>query len=242
MKVAIVSRGLVRDPFDKSITNFNPNAVNWCKENLDMLKYMLKDHEVTTFFCSWNVPNAIEYSKLFDNSLILKQPTEEECWAQLPHQPVWFAQESNPLYKSTALAKFFIQSKAIIKVVKSWDSGFDYIIFTRPDLKIAIEDINLWMTDKYSVPGMSYVNFNDHINIAKSNMMYKVWDISNEKLDGIIQRSLDTEDVVKHMVEDQSFEHESHLNITQFMVRGFDVVANYHAGGYEALKKQLGVK
>lgn len=239
MKIAIASRGLVRSPWNNSIGPHDTSSVMWCVENLNILKGQLGDHEIKTFFCSWKYANAIEYAGHFDTSLLLDEPSHKESYERLPRQPMWFRDPGHYCHGTSSLYKFFHQSRELMKTVKSADGDFDYIIAYRPDLRIKMGNISEWFNGDYVIPGMSCINFNDHINIAPAKSMYDVWDYSDEELLAAVDKSLDTEDVLKNLVLDSGLNFSTNVNIQEYKLRNFDVRAHYHAGGYEAMRKQL---
>jgi hypothetical protein len=196
---------------------------------------------VSSFLCSWDCENASALGAHFDSVALLKEPTHEESFNRLPHQPIWFSDSSHYCHNTASLYKFFYQSRHIVSEVKNTGIDFDYIVMTRPDLRIRISNINNWLNDYYNVPGMSYVNFNDHINISTRNNMFSVWNYSDEYLDDVVKQSLDTEDVLKKLVTNCGIQSRSHVEISEYLVRDFNVVSFYQSGGYEMMKKQLGV-
>lgn len=239
MKIAIVSRGLIRSSFGNDIYSFNEQSVQWCKENLDILKGCFGGHDITTFFCSWKSVNAENYAKNFDNCLLLKEPSKEESLKNLPNFPVWFRTPSHNCYHTLSVYKFFFQSRQIVTAVENSNIPFDYVVMTRPDMRLKIDDTKEWMDGSYCVPGMSYVNFNDHFGIAPAKMVYDVWKTSNNVLSNVVEISLDTEDVLKNIIKSLGISFNLKYNISQYFIKSFDVLAFYKNGGYERMKKEL---
>ena len=210
MKIAIACRGLIRSPQDNiqivaDKRSLNTKNADWCIENIDILKDSMKHHEVTTFFSSWSVPNSIEMlnRNYFDHYLLMKQPELEEAWNLVPAIPIWFKDPSHPLHKRISLYGFFCQSRAIINFINSIGKEYDYIVATRPDVRIKPTNIDEWLDDRYMVPSLHFTNFNDHFNIASTKVMTDVWVNSWnwDTLPSIVERSNDTEDVVRNLVE-----------------------------------------
>jgi len=228
MKIAIVSRGLIRSPHDNiqivpDVRALNTKNADWCCENLDMLKDSMKHHEVTTFFSSWSVPNSLEMANrnYFDHYLFMKQPTLDEAWNLVPAIPIWFKDPTHPLHKRVSLYGFFCQSRAVMNLVNSIGKDYDYVVATRPDVRVKPSNIDEWFNDKYMVPAQHFTNFNDHFNVASLKMMTDVWVNSwNWKsLLEVTERSNDTEDIVKNLVLSSGYQYDTNGNFNEYTWR-----------------------
>jgi len=225
MKIAIASRGLPRSgnidlhASFNSIHTYKPEAIAWCRENLDILKNTFSGHEITTFLCSWNMQNAVEFSSSFDYSSLPNEPTKEECFKFLPGQPILYSKPSHAYYGSTNAAKILIQTKEVMRLVRDSEQEFDYVIMTRPDIRIRLNNPDEWLTDKYVVPGYFYVDFNDHLGAAPAKEMLKTWDFTDEEMREVVSRSNDNEDVIKSLLQRSGLPFQTNRNMSEYTLR-----------------------
>ena len=245
MKIAIACRGIVRSPWNNSIEDVDDKTAEWCSENLNILKLGLENHEIETYFCSWKSESSKKLIDAYDFNgySLLTHPSTDECFKILPAVPEWFRDPekygiSNIYYKNPSVYKFLCQSHTLMNMINSTGKKFDYIIATRPDLRIRADNLEGWFNEKFNVPGIGYTHFNDHIGISSQNDMLKVfcqpWDILNN----IVEKSRGTEDVVKNLVKNANIEYEKKFDISEYFIRGFDVMDHYKKGGFERFKNE----
>lgn len=239
MKIAVACRGLVRSPGDNDPNVHNQASVDWCMDNLLILKDLLKEHEVSWYFASWNLPGSIDLTNNipFDGSVLLRQPTVEEAFSVIPTEPIWFRDPSHYCHRKMGGYGFFCQSKAVMSMIKSTGKTFDHIVATRPDLRIKTS-INEWLNSDFNVPGMSYTHFNDHFNVAPTKSMMDVYDQPYDIIDKITEYSKGTEDQVRNLVRYSNHKWIKQLNISEYNLRGFDVLNHYNSGGYNQFKDE----
>ena len=240
MNIAIACRGLVRSIGNNSPDSYNPARTNWCMENLNIIKKALVGHNVSTFFSSWTVPGSFDLVNRygFDHFALMKQPTIDEAFDILPVEPILLQDPNHVCHRKLGVFGFFCQSKAVMNLIDSSSRKFDYVIATRPDLRLSTSNINEWMNDKYVVPGIGYCRFNDHFGVASKDNMIKIFTQPLSVLEKTVSESRDCEDTLKNLVKYSGIKHEKNFDITEYNVRGFDVLDNHRRGGYDQYKDE----
>ena len=240
MNIAIACRGVIRSPGNNIVGPISPISSQWCVENLDILKESLRGHNVSVFFSSWSVPGSLHFLEMskIENFSLMRQPTIDEAFEILPTEPIWLRDPSHNCHRKMGVFGFFCQSRAVMNLIESTGKKFDYIIATRPDLRIRIGNINEWMNDKFMVAGVSYTHFNDHFNVAKHEDMVKVFTQPIDVLEPIVNISRGCEDTLKNLVKSFHIEYERNYNTPEYNVRGFDALDNYRRGGYDQYKDE----
>jgi len=235
MKIALAIRGLVRRPGQASVDTYDKPSVDWCLENVQGIRgqFIKAGHEVTVFFCSWNVPSAAEFAKelmvhMPAYSTLLHQPTLEEAFEILPVEPIWFRDPSSCWHHTMTVYGTFAQSKSVMETIRDCGREFDYICATRPDINFSVSDINEWIKpNTFTVPAVNFVNFNDHFGVAPADDMIKIYTPTDQELIDIVDQSLDTESVLKNLIEKNNVRIDTNINITQYQLRDVDHLLLY---------------
>lgn len=228
MNIAILSRGIIRSGHDKDPYSLDYASIDFCRQNINSLSGALENHGsnwVQTYFCSWAIPKTIEAARLgvFDNTIILKEKTEEDARGVIKKVPILYRREGHPYYnRHITTYGMFSQTKAAIGAIKSSNESFDYICITRPDLCIHITNIEQWLTDRYEVPFAAHVFFNDNFAIAPAEIMYKVWDFGFDEINTLCESRYDPEDVLKAILENRKISFNINKNISHYSVREVD--------------------
>jgi len=252
MKIAIASRGLIRSPSDFEIDSpGTSSAVDWCLYNYNVLKNTFMSHglDVEGYFCSWNTAKSAEMCGMMahENTILLRQEYEEKARSVLKNVPVLYRNEQHPYYnRFMTVYGTFLQSKALMDSIRAKDDC-DYICITRHDLRIQLSNLDSWLTDKYEVPAMAFVYFNDNFAIAKKEIMLKVWSENFETINEIIDDSYDTEEIVANILKKHNLDFHKNDNISQYLLKGWDFMASYKenehvidrnsVNGYRIIKK-----
>ncbi len=224
MKIALAIRGLVRRPGHNAVDTYDKASVDWCAQNIQKLQQMFSQagHEVTVFFCSWNVPNSKDLVLQTNNMhfVLLPQPSLEEAFRILPVEPIWFRDPSSCWHHTMTVYGTFAQSNAVMSAIANCGEKFDYICAARPDLIFSVTNINEWLVpDTFMVPAMNFVNFNDHFGIAPADAMIKIYTPTPQELIDTVTMSLDTESVLKNLIEKNGINISTNINITEYQLR-----------------------
>jgi hypothetical protein len=211
--IAIVYRGLVRDPGDDRSKGYEVNdaAIGWCLENLNMLKECFKDHNVKTYSFSWTYPNSIKMAAeaKYDGHVLWNPPTQQELKSIIksPYK------DDNTLISTYGI---FAGTKMILNLIENSAQKFDYICITRPDLRIKI-DGEAWLKDCYQTTKTLLVN--DMFAVAPSEDMYKIWNMSTEELNNLCETSLGHERIIQNRLERNSIRYEINENVQHYQLR-----------------------
>lgn len=176
------------------------------KENIDLLKKSFENFNVSTYLCSWNDPKNLYNIDVtcIDNLILFKEPEKNFIaslvWARIKQGGASF--ERN--YKA------FWSRRQILEVVKKSDIAFDWIVLSRTDLKIYIEDPKNWLLKGfYSMPTQArhykkeVVNpLNDQFGIADPDTMYDAWDYKDiDTYNRLYNMSVNPEHTLKFIME-----------------------------------------
>lgn len=172
--IAILFRGPIR-----------PNVEDIAK-NIIILKDCFKEFVIETFFVTWDGPHIYEIQalKLIDNYLILKEPNDSYIDTVMTSRA---RSEITSLFASnkTAYKQFWSQLLGIKMVISH--GIYDFIVTSRPDLRIKIDNPHEWLrSKKYVMPTQEcHLNYNDQFGIADSETMLKAWDYKN--IDNLVE-------------------------------------------------------
>jgi len=235
MKIALAIRGLVRRPGYSSVDGDDSASVEWCLGNVQRIRDMFVNagHEVDVFFSSWDVPNARNLSVALTASMngyskLLYQPTLDEAFEILPVEPVWFRDPTSCWHHTMTVYGTFAQSKGVMEAVRDSGKEFDYICATRPDIEFSVSDINDWIRpNTFVVPAVNFVNFNDHFGVAPAADMIKIYTPTDQELIEVVDKSLDTESVLKNLIEKNNVQIDTNININQYKIRDVDHLMMY---------------
>jgi hypothetical protein len=176
------------------------------KANIDLLKKSFENFNVTTYLCSWNDPTILSNIDVtsIDNLILFKEPEKNfiasQVWARIKQGGASF--ERN--YKA------FWSRRQILEIVKNSDIVFDWIVLSRTDLKIYIEEPKTWLIKGcYSMPTQArhykkeVVNpVNDQFGIADPNTMYDAWNYKDmNTYNRLYNMSVNPEHTLKFIME-----------------------------------------
>ena len=167
MKIAVIIRGLIRPDAETVINNIN------------LLKETFKNHDTDFFFYTWNNQKyqkiaeefpemEIHAMKELDDAQILTY-FNGETQTQKRHGHVWKPANSYKMFWQTRLA-----------IINTLDArrGYDYIVITRPDLRIRIDNLEPWFCDDY-VMDSAHCHHNDRVGdqfgIGKPDVVFGAW-------------------------------------------------------------------
>lgn len=211
--IAIVYRGLVRGPEDerKDGREVKDISIEWCLENIKMLKECFNNYNIKTYFFSWTYPNSLKMVSLakYDGTILWNHPTQEEL-RNIVTSPY---RDDNTLISTYGI---FVGTKMILNLVKNSEQKFDYICISRPDLRIRING-DAWCKDCYQSPPTLLVN--DMFSIAPADDMYKIWDIENSELKKICEKSNCHERMLKNRLEEKNIKYELNEDIQFYNLR-----------------------
>ena len=185
-KIAIIFRGPIR-----------PDVESVAK-NIRLLKENFSKFDVDTYLITWNnigVSNFITNEGI-DNLLIIKEPSKEFISQKLTTRT-----KENSLFDRNY--KAFWSVRTGIKLVLDTKINYDWIVLTRTDLAVHIEDIEKWLSgDDYVMPTQENYIINDQFGIAKPMIMDKAWDyIDLPNLNKLYGQSVNPEDCLKKIME-----------------------------------------
>ena len=193
MKIAILFRGPIR-----------PTPATAFERYLEFMSHFTNsDIEVHTYLATWRMWKNYKACdlislNLFDNVIMQTAPTEAHrlrCTklVKLPN-----GADIEPVFN------MYYQSKTALDLIVNSDN-YDYIIHTRPDMKILIEGyLDQWFDPNFYVAPHVHPKpwMNDQFGIAPSVMMHKAWDYGDiGNLGKLIEQADKPEAVLQTMID-----------------------------------------
>ena len=187
MKIALLFRWPVRPDVETVVTNLN------------LLKKSFQEYDLETYLLTWNdeLWQSIVKKNIFDNYFIFNEPKIEFIDTKINTRIKW--QEN--LYDRHF--KMFWSQKLFLDIIENSWRKYDFIIVSRPDLKIEITDAKKWLKkDTFNVPLLPNIDkdelfkkhgeiiVTDQFSIATQENMYKAWNFwSNEEFNELYKIS-----------------------------------------------------
>ena len=225
MKVALMFRGIVRGEVltENPLSNvtYSQDDVNWCVENIEILKetFKAKGHEVETFMFSWSTQNTKELltKTEIDNVTLVRQPSYEEAGKLVPSYHI------SPGPTSNRIASYgqYMGWHTNLNMLKQTRRKYDYICFARPDVRIRISDVDTWMTDCLVMPNIETQPINDQIYIAPYEQLIKMSNITLESYVEEMPKHWNPEALLKYYFEERGIKFKLENNFTEYNLRGF---------------------
>ncbi len=164
MKIAILFNGLVR-PTNKAFFDNRNLLFNSFWDN--------GEFEIETFLFSWFTEHSKDsvYEEYADNYILLNEPSREYTRDVFKGKYIGVVEDE---YRICNHFKQFWRNKISIEFLQSHYNKYDYVVYSRPDLKIEFNPNDGWLDpDSYCMPGPEQCN--DQFGIATLENLYKVW-------------------------------------------------------------------
>lgn len=200
-KVAVCIFGLVRAPKSvgqinrDDVNSVNEEAINWCAENIQIFKDCFKEHEVTTYFISWNCSSSIELVNrgIFDSSILMKQISEIQAEEIMKEKAYTYPRE-----RFMGAYGLFMSMKQIFNFIKNSELEYDYVALSRPDQRLIL-DAESYMNDSYNTQG-SVERVVDTFAVMLFKDAIKIWDYTIEELREAMKTNSDHEAVLGYFL------------------------------------------
>lgn len=176
------------------------------------IKYLLKQfdlYKTDTYLISWADKELFSLidKKIIDNVIFLKEPTDEFISKKLVTKSKYEWSMFERSYK------MFWSQKLILDFIKWTNIGYDYLVISRPDMKVDILDIKKCLSsEKYIIPAneefiKNHKKDSEDISIVDVfamwpfNKLDKVWNYDNlENLNRLYWESYWNWDMIKRML------------------------------------------
>ena len=193
MKIAVLFRGPLRPNIESVLE----------KVNYFMMHFNGSNAEVHTYLATWRYYNSQKASDLigldmFDNVIMQTQPTDEQAQARTGMSYMKNGTAIGNVYR------MYYQSKTALDLINSHDY-YDYIIHTRTDLYMALDQPELWFNPTYYAAPHVHPQpwMCDQFGIANAEMMHRAWDYgTQDNLNRMLQNASIPENVLQTMMDE----------------------------------------
>lgn len=191
MKIAILFRGPVRP---------NPRSV-YDKYRHFMEQFRGMDAEIHTYLATWRYwhhHRAMDLAAqdIFDNVLVMEEPTLRQVKACTNID--WIA-NGMPIH---GVYNMYHQSKIALDLIMDADQ-YDYIVHTRTDLWMWMDQMDQWFCDSYVAPHVHPLEIMcDQFGVAPAAVMHRAWDHGTKaELGKMLEAAEIPESVLQMMIE-----------------------------------------